>query len=82
MARRKFKVGDKVTVIGSPAVSFTPGVKDELANEKPFTSMVGKVYTVKGFDKIGNAELWPKRSDVVWIEPEFLQLRREETEQD
>jgi hypothetical protein len=44
--------------------------------------MVGKVYTVKGFDKIGNAELWPKRSDVVWIEPEFLQLRREETEQD
>jgi hypothetical protein len=37
--------------------------------------MLGKVYTVRGFDKYGNVELEPKRLNTVWVEPEFLKLR-------
>jgi len=29
--------------------------------EKLFKSMLGKVYTVQGFDRYGNVELHPKR---------------------
>jgi hypothetical protein len=75
MGKRKFHVGDKVTVVGLPPMNFAPGVKDELGTEKLFRSMLGKVYTVRGFDKYGNIELQPKRRDVVWIEPEFVKLR-------
>ena len=75
MGKRKFQVGDKVTVVGLPTIRFAPGVKDELGTEKLFRSMLGKVYTVRGFDKYGNIELRPKRLDVVWVEPEFLKLR-------
>jgi hypothetical protein len=75
MAKRKFRVGDKVKVVGMSPVTFAPGVKDELGTEKLFKSMLGKVYTVRGFDKYGNVELQPKRCDVVWVEPELLKLR-------
>ena len=37
--------------------------------------MLGKVYTVRGFDKYGNVELQPNRLNTVWVEPEFLKLR-------
>jgi hypothetical protein len=37
--------------------------------------MLGKIYTVRGFNKRGNVELHPTRLDWVWIEPEFLKLR-------
>jgi len=73
--KRKFKLGEKVTVVGLPPISFAPGVKDELGTKKLFRSMLGKVYTVRGFDKYGNIELQPKRLNTVWIEPEFLKLR-------
>jgi hypothetical protein len=75
MSKRKFHVGDKVTVIGMRTVTYAPGVKDELGTEKLFRSMVGKVYTVRGFGKRGCVELQPKRWDAVWVEPEFLKLR-------
>jgi hypothetical protein len=75
MVKRKFAVGDKLKVIGMASVTFAPGVKDELGTEKLFKSMVGSVYTVRGFDKYGFIELWPNRLDHVWIEPEFLKLR-------
>jgi len=75
MTRRKFKIGDKVIVTGSPKIMFPPGIKDEMGTRKLFKNMVGKVYTVKGFDRLGNIELWPKRLTFVWIEPEFLKLR-------
>jgi hypothetical protein len=65
-----------VKVIGMSPVTYPPGVKDELGTEKLFKSMLGRVYTVQGFDEYGNVELRPKRSDTVWVEPEFLQLRR------
>ncbi len=68
-------MGDKVKVVGMPPMSFAPGLKDELGTEKLFKGMLGKVDTVRGFDKYGNVELRPKRSDVVWIEPEFLRIR-------
>ena len=73
--RRKFQVGDKVKVVGMSPVTFAPGVKDELGTNKLFKSMLGKVYTVQGFDLYGYVELHPKRLSSVWVEPEFLQLR-------
>lgn len=53
MPKRAFQVGDKVTVIGSPNIRFAKGVRDELGTKKLFKSMVGKVYTVRGFDESG-----------------------------
>jgi hypothetical protein len=75
MGKKKFHVGDRVTVIGMRTVRYHPGIKDELGTEKLFRSMLGKVYTVRGFDRYGNIELQPKRWDAVWVEPEFLKLR-------
>jgi hypothetical protein len=72
---KKFRIGDKVKVIGMSPVTYPPGVKDEMGTEKLFKSMIGKVYTVRGFDKYGNVELQPKRWDTVWVEPRFLKLR-------
>lgn len=72
---KKFRVGDKVQVVGMSPVTFAPGVKDELGTEKLFKSMLGKVYTIRGFDKYGNVELQPKRLNTVWVEPEFLKLQ-------
>ena len=70
--RKKLRVGDKVKVVGMSPVTFPPGVKDDLGTEKLFKSMLGKVYTVRGFDKYGNVELQPKPLNTVWVEPEFL----------
>jgi hypothetical protein len=39
---KKFRVGDKVKVVGMSPVTFAPGVKDELGTEKLFKSMLGK----------------------------------------
>jgi len=69
MAARRFRVGGKVKIVG---MSFALGLKDELGTEKLFKSMFGKVHIVRGLDKYGNVELRPKRSDFVWIEPDFL----------
>jgi len=75
MIKRKFQVGDKVTVVGLSPINYAPGVKDELGTDKLFRNMLGKVYTVMGFDKYGNIELHPKQRDWVWIESKFLKLR-------
>jgi len=75
MPKRPFKARDKVTVIGSPPIRFPPGLRDELGTKRLFQSLVGKVYTVRGFDEYGQIELRPKRLSYVWIEPEFLKLR-------
>ena len=72
---RKFRIGDKVKVVGMSPVAFVPGVKDELGTGKLFKSMLGKVYTVRGFDRHGNVELQPNALNTVWVEPEFLNLR-------
>jgi hypothetical protein len=79
MKNRRFRIGDKVRVIGMSKVTYPPGIKDDLGTERLFKSMIGKVYTVRGFDKYGNVELQPKRSDTVWVEPEFLRLRARKT---
>jgi hypothetical protein len=46
-----------------------------LGTEKLFKSMIGKTYTVRGFDDYGHVELHPNLRNWVWIEPEFLKLR-------
>ena len=76
--KKKFSIGDKVEVIGVPPISFSPGVRDDLGTKKLFKSMLWKVYTVRGFDGIGNIELHPGKMDKVWIEPEFLKLSAKE----
>ena len=76
MGKRPFKIGDKVRVNRLPVITFAPGVKDELGTAKLFRYMLGKVYTVRGYDKYGFVELEPRRlQDTVWIEPDFLKLR-------
>ena len=75
MAKPKFRIGDKVKVVGMSPVTFPPGVKDELETEKLFKSMLGKAYTVRGFDEYGNVEHEPNRLKTVWVEPGFLKLR-------
>jgi hypothetical protein len=75
MNKRKFKVGDKVTIVGLPSIKFPPGAKDDLGTNKLFRYMLTKVYTVRGFDKYGHVELRPNRNNAVWVEPEFLRLR-------
>jgi hypothetical protein len=73
--RRKFAIGDKVKVIGMRPVNYPPGMKDELGTEKLFKSMIGRIYTVRGFDEYRYVELHPNLRNWVWIEPEFLTLR-------
>ena len=73
--KRPFKIGDKVRVIGIPVITFSPGVKDEMGTRRLFRSMLGKIYTVRGFDEYGHVELRPRRLSYVWTEPEFLKLR-------
>jgi len=72
---KKFRIGDKVKVVGMPPLTFPEGVKDELGTENLFKSMLGKVYTVRGFDRCGNVQLEPNRVNTVWIEPQYLRIR-------
>jgi hypothetical protein len=76
MRMQTVKIGDKVMVVGLSTVTYPPGITDELGTEKLFKNMLGKVYTVRGFDEYGNIELHPTRRDTVWIEPKFLKLRQ------
>ena len=73
MTKRKLKIGDKVRVTGYRPGKYAPGVVDELGTEELFKSMVGRRYTVKGFDKYGHIELQPKRLHYVWIEPDLVE---------
>lgn len=74
MGIRKFRVGDKIKVIRYAPSTYAAGVKDELGTEKLFRRIVGRVYTIKGFDKYGHVELHPTRKDSIWIGPESLTL--------
>jgi len=76
MRKQIIRIGDKVVVIGLSTATYPPGVRDELGTEKLSKKMLGKVYTVRGFDEYGNIELHPTRRDAVWIEPKFLKVRR------
>jgi hypothetical protein len=75
MRKQTIRLGDEVVVIGLCRVTYPPGVKDELGTEELFKRLLGKVYTVRGFDKYGNVELHPTRRDAVWIGPKFLKVR-------
>jgi hypothetical protein len=73
MTKRKLNIGDKIRVTGYRPVKYAPGVLDELGTEELFKSMVGRRYTVRGFDDYGNIELQPKRLHYVWIEPDLME---------
>ena len=53
---------------------FAPRVEDDMGTEELFKNLVGRRYTVRGFDRYGNIELQPKRLDTVWIEPDLVEL--------
>lgn len=74
MAKRKLKVGDKIRVTGYRPAKYAPAVEDDMGTEELFKSLVGRRYTVRGFDRYGNIELQPKRLDTVWIEPDLVEL--------
>ena len=74
MAKPKLKIGDKVRVIGYRPVIYPPGFVDELGTEELFQTMVGRCYKVRGFDRYGHIELWPRRLESVWIERDLVEL--------
>ena len=76
MAERTLKVGDKIRVTGYRPGKYAPGVVDDMGTEELFKSLVGRRYTVRGFDDYGNIELRPKRLHTVWIEPDLVELVR------
>ena len=76
MAKRKLKVGDKIRVTGYRPGRYASGVVDDMGTEELFKSLVGRHYTIRGFDDYGNIELQPKRLHFVWIEPDLVELVR------
>ena len=76
MAKRKLKVGDKVRVTAYRPGKYAPGVVDDMGTEELFKSLVGRRYTVRGFDDYGNVELKPKPFHTIWIEPDLVELVR------
>ena len=76
MAKRKLKIGDKIRVTGYRPATYPPGFVDDLGTEELFKSLVGRRYTIRGFDDYGNIELRPRPRDTVWIEPELVELVR------
>jgi hypothetical protein len=74
MAKRKLKVGDMIRVTGYRPGKYPLGVVDDMGTEDLFQSMVGRRYTIRGFDDYGHIELQPKRLHTVWIEPDLVEL--------
>ena len=74
MANKKFNVGDRIRVVAYRAGVYPPGVEDDTGTEELFKSMVGRRYTIKGFDDYGRIELQPKRLHWVWIDPDLVEL--------
>lgn len=74
MPKRKLKVGDKIRVKGYRPGKYPLGVEDDMGTEALFKSLVGRRYTVRGFDDYGHVELQPKRLHTVWIEPGLVEL--------
>ena len=68
----RFKIGDIVTVKQIP-----PGINKMPKNTRAiFKYCLGKAYTIRGFGKYGHIELMPNKLESIWIEPEFVSLRR------
>jgi hypothetical protein len=68
----RLRIGDVVTVKQIP-----PGVKKlPLATKKIFRHCLGRAYTVRGFDRYGHIELRPKQLESIWVEREFVSVRR------
>jgi hypothetical protein len=76
MPQRKLQVGDKIRVTGYRQGKYPPGFIDDMGTEELFQSMVGRRYTIRGFDDYGHIELQPKRLHTVWIEPDLVELVR------
>jgi hypothetical protein len=74
MPQRKLQVGDKIRVTGYRPGKYPPGSIDEMGTEQLFQTMVGRRYTIRGFDDYGHIELRPKRLHTVWIESDLVEL--------
>jgi len=68
MAKRKFRVGDKVKVVGMSPVTFAPGAKDELGTEKLFKSIkVCSEKSIRSGDLTNTGTSNFNRSDSTWF---------------
>ena len=74
MPQRKLQVGDKIRVTGYRPGKYPPGFIDEMGTEHLFQTMVGRRYTIRGFDDYGHIELRPKKLHTVWIESDLVEL--------
>ena len=74
MPRTKFKVRDKIRVTGYRPGVYPSGAEHDMGTEELFKSMVGRRYTIRGFDDYGHIELQPQRLQTVWIEPDLVEL--------
>lgn len=72
MPPTKLQIGDRIRVIGYRPGVYAPEVEDEMGTEALFRHMVGRRYTVRGFDEYGKIELRPRHGDTVWIEPDLV----------
>jgi len=72
--KRKLKVGDTIRVTGYRPGKYAPGAVDDMGTEELFKSLVGRRYTVRGFDRYGHIELRPKPRDTVWVEADLVEL--------
>ena len=74
----KPKIGDTVKVIGyrppENASSKDPKIEDEMGTEKLFKSLVGRTFTVRGYDDFGHIELQPTPLDFIWIAPDLVEV--------
>lgn len=59
MPERKLRIGDKIRVTGYRPGKYPAGVVDDMGTEALFQSLVGRRYTVRGFDEYGNVEIRP-----------------------
>jgi len=75
MKTPKLKIGDKIRVIGYRPGVYPPGYVDDMGTEELFKSLVGRRYTIRGFE-YGKIELRPNPRNVVWIEPDLVRLVR------
>lgn len=76
MPKEKLKIGDKIRVIGYRPGKYAPGVIDDMGTEELFKRLVGRRYTIRGFDQYGHIELRPTPVDTIWIEADLVALVR------
>jgi hypothetical protein len=67
--RLPYKIGEKVKVVQIPKELHDAA---KIGTPALFRRILGKTFSVEGFDRYGHVELKATKRDSIWIEPEFL----------